>query len=53
MLQIQVPSAVFFFGMCVLHLCINDVHTASPNGMVIRVGRKLLQVMLVRIPFLS
>ncbi|CAD5184467.1 unnamed protein product [Musa acuminata subsp. malaccensis] len=38
-----VPSAVFFFGMCVLHLCTNDVHTASPNGMVIRVGRKLLQ----------
>ncbi|RRT81517.1 hypothetical protein B296_00017499 [Ensete ventricosum] len=41
-----VPSAVFFFGMCVLHICINNVHTASPNGMVIRVGRKLLQVML-------
>ncbi|URE44675.1 PQ loop repeat domain containing protein [Musa troglodytarum] len=39
-----VPSAVFFFVMCVvLHLCINDGHTASPNGMVIRVGRKLLQ----------
>ncbi|CAL9187755.1 unnamed protein product [Musa hybrid cultivar] len=39
-----VPSVAFFFGICVIRSCISNMHTASsPGGMVILVGRKLLQ----------
>ncbi|THU51610.1 hypothetical protein C4D60_Mb06t32840 [Musa balbisiana] len=39
-----VPLVAFFFGICVLRPCISKMHTASsPGGMVILVGRKLLQ----------
>ncbi|CAL9123188.1 unnamed protein product [Musa textilis] len=45
-----VPSVAFFFGICVLRPCISNMHTASsPGGMVILVGRKLLQVILDKV----
>ncbi|CAD5180047.1 unnamed protein product [Musa acuminata subsp. malaccensis] len=45
-----VPSVAFFFGICVIRSYISNMHTASsPGGMVILVGRKLLQVILDKV----